>query len=297
MYLIIGKNGYVASKYIKRFEKTGVPYHAISRSECDYTIPGELEAFIVKNQHNPHYNFWKLTTVFNCAGYIGKPNVDACEANPAGTILGNGVLPGEIAAMCKRLKYKFVHISSGCIFTGYDKEFTENDRPNFSFGVGSIYSASKAMGEERIAKINKNTYIFRLRIPFDSENSPRNYITKMLSYDKLLDAENSMSNLDDFVTCTLHLLATEAPYGIYNVTNPGSITTREVTELINKYIDSDKQFEFYDSEDVFNKAVRAPRSNCVLSTNKLKHYMSTCTSCNATRSVKEAMEDAIKNYK
>ena len=96
------------------------------------------------------------------------------------------------------------HVSSGCIYTGSkadDSGFTELDPLNFSFRTNncSIYSGTKALGEECLSHSN-STYIWRLRIPFSNEDSPRNYISKLLRYDTLLDARNSISNLTEFPT-------------------------------------------------------------------------------------------------
>ena len=72
---------------------------------------------------------------------------------------------------------------------------------NFSFDYPpcSYYSGTKVLGEAAIKEVGGNYYIWRLRIPFDEYDSPRNYLTKLIRYDKLLDAENSVSHLGDFV--------------------------------------------------------------------------------------------------
>ncbi len=65
--------------------------------------------------------------------------------------------------------------------------FTENDSPNFSFRTNncSFYSGTKALGEECLQDA-ENTYIWRLRIPFNHVDSPRNYLSKLLNYAWLL---------------------------------------------------------------------------------------------------------------
>ena len=60
------------------------------------------------------------------------------------------------------------------------------------------------------------------------------------------------------------------PFGIYNVTNSGQITARQVVDLIQKSGVSNKNFEFFESEtDFMAKAAIAPRSNCVMNSSKL----------------------------
>ena len=59
--------------------------------------------------------------------------------------------------------------------------------------------------------------------------------------------------------------------------------------LIKKYNLSRKEFKFFKSIKDFSKAIIAPRSNCVLATSKLEKYTH-------VRSVRNALEDSIKNY-
>ena len=68
----------------------------------------------------------------------------------------------------------------------------------------------------------------------------------MLNYKKLLDAENSISNKQEFVSACVETIEREVPYGIYNVTNTGFVTTKQVIEKMQKTIAKDKVFEFFD---------------------------------------------------
>ena len=166
------------------------------------------------------------------------------------------------------------HVSSGCIFTGSRADgsgFTEADVPNFSFRTNncSFYSGTKALGEETL-KGADNVYIWRLRIPFDHRDGPRNYLTKLLRYQRLLEAENSISQLHEFVGATFACWEKRIPFGTYNVTNPGHVTTREVVEHIKTSGVSNKDFDFFSDEDEFMKiAAKTPRSNCVMDSSKL----------------------------
>jgi len=292
MYIVLGKTGYIGSEFVKYFTNNNIPFTGYSRSELNYTDIDKLENHLASKKYNPLYSFWKIKGIINCAGFVGKPNVDACEAAKEETLLGNSVLPGQLAAMCKRLDIPFIQISSGCIFSGYDKDFTENDRPNFTFDTGSFYSGSKALGEHIIASENKESYIFRLRIPFDSISSPRNYITKLLSYNTLLNARNSISHRGDFVKACIDIVRKKAPYGIYNITNPGSIDTEEVIDMVKKYLAPDKEFTFFDDEDDFMTNVKAPRSNCVLDTSKAEAVLGKSLRC-----ARDAMVESIKQYR
>jgi dTDP-4-dehydrorhamnose reductase len=282
MYIILGKNGYIAEAIIKELTLRDLPHVAWSRSDVDYTNLAELK-----------YNLYILGDdlhIINCAGYIGKPNVDACELAKADCIEGNVLLPLMLAQLCCEKKYEFTQISSGCIYGGYEKHFTEKDAPNFDFQNGSFYSGTKALAEKVVLQNNPNSYVFRLRIPFDEYESPRNYLTKLLSYDTLLDAENSLSHRADFAKYVMELIEQKVPHGIYNVTNKGSVATRDVVQLIKKYNLSNKDFKFFDNLESFGKETVAPRSNCVLDTTKIEQYIK-------IRTAIEALEEAILKYK
>lgn len=288
MYIILGKNGYIAKAIIRELEYRKLNYVAFSRSDLDYTNFKEFQEYYHIN-YNSYSTPTKNSIIINCAGYIGKPNVDACELNKGDTIMGNVVFPTNLANHCSTNASTLVQISSGCIYNGYKKHFSEEDEPNFRFKNGSFYSGTKALCEKMILKHNPHSYIFRLRIPFDEYSSPRNYLTKLLSYDTLLEAENSLSHRGDFARYTIDLLERKVPYGIYNITNKGSVTTKEVVKLIEKHNLSSKYFKFFRDLNSFEGEVIAPRSNCVLDTSKIEKYIK-------IRTVQEALEKSLSKY-
>lgn len=262
-YLLIGKNGYVGKKFslLPKLKDYLIP---IGRDSFNYYDRKLLGDFITQNQ---------IAFVINAAGYTGKPNVDACELAKAECLSGNAVLPGVIRDVCEDLNIQWGHVSSGCIFSGRrpdGKGWAEEDEPNFSFRSPpcSFYSGTKALGEE-VLEGARGGYIWRLRIPFNEERSPRNYLQKLLNYDSLLEAENSVSHLEEFVQKCVECFENEVAPGIYNMTNPGSVTTSQVTEWMLEDGVTDKKFKFFDDEEQFmNKAAKTPRSNCVLDTTK-----------------------------
>jgi len=287
MYIILGKNGYIAQAIIKELKSRNLPHWTLTRSTVDYTNMQILDNWLSNNVYKKtaaNHN----VSIINCAGYIGKPNVDACELNKADTVEGNVIFPAMLSQLCANKGYLYTHISSGCIYGGYSKDFTEEDEPNFDFQNGSFYSGTKALAEKIVKQNAPNSYIFRLRIPFDEFESPRNYLTKLLTYDKLLDARNSLSHRGDLARYTIDLIEQRAPFGIYNVTNKGSVTTREVTDLMNHFLPK-RDFKFFSKLDNFMQEVTAPRSNCVLDTSKIEKYIE-------IRSIHDALSEALWRY-
>ena len=286
MILLLGKNGYVAEAFIKRFEEKGIEAHVATRDQLDYTDHNTMLHFLYANAAN-------FNVLINCAGYVGKPNVDACELHKEECIEGNVILPKMLSGLCSELMIKFMHISSGCVYTGYEKEFTEEDPPNFCFNTeieGSFYSGTKALAEKLINK--ENSWICRLRIPFDEHDGPRNYLSKLQNYKRLLNMKNSISHREDFVNACLHLIEENCPFGIYNITNTGATDTEQVCSLMGKHLNLNNDFDFFDSEEEFYKfGAIAPRSNCLLDNSKL---LSTGFEM---RDTTEALEDSLKKWK
>jgi dTDP-4-dehydrorhamnose reductase len=284
---ILGASGYVGGAYQRLMESLGIPFRALPRNVLNYYSLSELT--IALREARPSF-------LVNCAGYTGKPNVDACELHKTECLLGNAVLPGVLREACEATGTPWGHVSSGCIFTGRRADgagFRETDPPNFSFRTNncSFYSGSKALGEEVLAGA-ENCFIWRLRIPFNEVDSPRNYLTKLLRYDRLLEAENSLSQLDEFVRATWECWEKRVPFGTYNVTNPGFVTTHEVVDLIKESGVSTKDFQFFrDESDFMATAARTPRSNCVLDSSKL------LASGIVMSHVRDAIAKALKNWK
>lgn len=287
MILLLGGNGYVGSAIQKNLTGRGISFTVVSRASSDYSNP----IVLVKMLHELRPEF-----LINAAGYTGKPNVDACEIHRTECLDGNAVLPGVIREACEQTHTPWGHVSSGCIFTGAKSDgsgFTENDAPNFSFRQNncSFYSGCKALGEE-VLHGAENCFIWRLRIPFNNINSERNYIGKMMRYDRLLLATNSLSQLDEFADACVASWTQRVPFGTYNLTNPGSVTTREVVRLIQKHGLSNREFQFFDSDDQFMKvAAKTPRSNCVLDSTKA------IAAGLPLSPIEEALEKAMKNWK
>ncbi len=265
MIYLLGGSGYVGLAYQDLLRAKGIPFKNLRRADIDYTDVATLTAALKADR--PAF-------LINAAGYTGKPNVDACEFDKTNCLFGNAILPGRIAEACAAAGVPWGHVSSGCIFTGKRADgtgFTETDAPNFTFRQNncSFYSGTKALGEEILAGA-PSVYIWRLRIPFDHRESPRNYLTKLMRYQRLLEAENSISQLHEFVAATFACWEKHIPYGTYNVTNPGHVTTREVVDLILESGVCKKDYAFFsDESDFMAKAAKTPRSNCVMSSQKL----------------------------
>ena len=264
MIALLGATGYVGEYFVKHLNQEGLDFLILDRKD---TAELDVDKLTAKLKNNG------VKFLVCAAGFTGKPNVDACEYQKSECLLGNAVLPGFLSNVAAEANIRWGHVSSGCIYNGPSPNpqgFKEIDTPNFSFRTNdcSFYSGTKALGEE-ILSTDSDCYIWRLRIPFSEIDSSRNYLSKVMRYERLLDAENSLSNLDDYVQACLQCITESIPAGVYNLTNPGSVTTQQVTTLLKEGGLTDKEFQFFDSEAEFMRvAAITPRSNCVLDTTK-----------------------------
>lgn len=313
MILLLGASGYIGQAFARALAERGQTYLPLSRKEVDYERFEKLLGCL--RERRPEF-------VINAAGFTGKPNVDACETAQADTLRGNTLLPQTIAHACAVTGTPWGHISSGCIYSGAKiaggpqarvepdltrpelralvernpaaiQGFTETDEPNFTFRRPpcSFYSGTKALAEEAVAGIGQG-YIWRLRIPFDEFDNSRNYLSKVQRYAKVYDNVNSISHRGDFARACLDLWKCRAPFGTYNVTNPGFITTRQVVGMIEQILKPGRTFEFWENDEEFYRvAAKTPRSNCVLDVSKL------LAAGVKLRPVEEALEDSLRKWK
>ncbi len=303
MIILLGSTGYVGKLFKDELSRTSSNWMSMSGRDFTHSNLGHLVKQLGEK---------KASFIVNCAGYTGKPNVDACELDKGNCLDGNAILPAVIREVANELGIGWGHVSSGCIFSGERPGgggWRENDAPNFSFRRPpcSFYSGTKALGEEVLGwreecnadewpkwehESEPSGYVWRLRIPFDENDGSRNFLSKLQRYENLLQARNSLSQLSDFVRACLLCVEKRVPYGIYNVTNPGSVTTSEVVDLILKHGINNKAYKFFENEEDFmEKAAKTPRSNCVLDTEKLAGVGINL------RPVEEALEWSLMNWK
>ena len=260
MYHVILGKGFVGTHLSQYFKQNNIDHKIFSQSELDYTDPNTFKDFLDTNDKD-------IKWVINCSGYTGVPNVDACEDNKEFCYAYNVLYPMQVVKLCNQYKIPVIHIGSGCIYSGYEKEFTEEDIPNFGIysNESSYYSKCKHVFETFAKEFN--CYVLRIRIPFTDILTRKNYFSKLLNYDTLINELNSVTSLNDFDEFVVRFISAKPEYGIYNVVNPEPVKAEEVVEILkdNKIVNS--KWRFIELKDLNTKA---NRSNCVLTTDKIK---------------------------
>jgi 3,5-epimerase/4-reductase len=261
--IILGK-GFVGNSLIQYFKEKNIDHVAFSKKIFDYSNKEEFKSYLANTRYD-------IKCVVNCSGYTGVPNVDACEENKELCKKLNVSDPLDVLESCSDFEIPVIHVGSGCIYSGYDKVYDESDSPNFGLfdKDSSFYSKCKDLFE--IQSRRYPCYVLRIRIPFSDEFVSKNYFCKLLKYDNLINELNSVTSMTDFngfvenFIQKMHIL----PYGFYNVVNPQPIKAESVVDVLKEFGNKNENWKYISLSELDTKA---KRSNCVLSTEKIKSF-------------------------
>jgi len=253
--ILIGSTGYVG-KQVKANLEHG--YNVMTRSWRD---PQQAYNDLCRDLDQA-----PIRAVINCAGYVGKPNVDACEHDRIACYKANVDFALAIALACQERGVALGHVSSGCIYTGGPHD--EASPANFT---ESWYSFTKASAETVLNRLGyKKLWLWRLRMPFDSDFNtlpPRNLLAKLISYSAIVNGCNSITYMPDFVTSIRTFIDRNLPYGTWNLTNPEPITNARIIELLGY-----ERLIIRSDSDMAKSLMLAPRSFCTLDTKKAQSH-------------------------
>lgn len=252
-----GKTGWIGQKVVSLLAAAGVDVRAgDARLERTQDVAAELDAL-------------RPTHVLNCAGLTGRPNVDWCEEHKAETVRVNVVGTLALLDACESRGVHVTNFATGCIYH-YDAAHPEGGPPieesyppNYE---GSFYSLTKVM-VDRLSWNYKHALTLRLRMPISDDLSPRNFVSKITAYERVVNVQNSVTVLHDMLPAALDL-AKRKVTGVFNFTNPGTISHNEVLELYKAIIDPGFYYANFTEADQA-KILKAGRCNNFLCTKKL----------------------------
>ena len=255
--LILGK-GYVGGYILANMAKNpAIEVEAFSKAELDYTDEYYLRDYM--KEHRFDY-------LINAQGFTGRPNVDQAETEKEACWKYNVQVPLMFNTICRDLHVQPIHITSGCIFTGYDKAWSEVDEPNFGVfnSEASFYSTSKHAFES----VSDNGITIRIRMPFCDILHDRSYLTKIHKYDNLIQAVNSKTYIPELVDFIETIVEDERKgHDVVHFTNPKPLTTTDVVDIMRGFELENLNWSWVDIEEL---DLAAGRSNCVLDTTKVK---------------------------
>lgn len=182
--------------------------------------------------------------------------------------------PISLAALCKERGIHLTYMGTGCIFE-YDEDhpqgdqrcgFKESDTPNFT---GSAYSTVKGFTDRLMHTLFDDCVLnVRIRMPITDMHHPRNFITKITTYDKICSIPNSMTVLPELLPLMIDM-AVRKVTGTINLVNPGVISHNEILELYQSIVDPTFSWENFTPEEQ-SKVLAGGRSNNSLDTRRLQ---------------------------
>ncbi|XP_055356542.1 dTDP-D-glucose 4,6-dehydratase-like [Paramacrobiotus metropolitanus] len=228
-FLVYGADGWIGSLICEILGNAGDEVLKGSRIVTIEDVWRDLKST------EPHYVVCSLGRTWgkgnNSIDYLEQPGklTDNVFSN-----LTAPVLIAQATASCYTpFPVPVLYIGSGCIFE-YDEKhpqndgpgFTENDLPNF---FGSAYSVVKGQ-TDLIMKNFSHVLSARIRMPITEQSSPRDFITKILGYNKIISVPNSVSVLSDILPFLIASLV-NGKRGTINAVNPGVIEHEEIVKL------------------------------------------------------------------
>jgi len=207
--LVLGAGGQLGRAMLAAWpDATG-----LTRAELDLRDRAAVAAF----------DFSGYGVVVNAAAYTA---VDAAETATGrrDAWATNVTAVGALAHAAREHRMTLIHVSSDYVFDG-TVEVHDEDEPLSPLGV---YGQTKAAGDYVVATVPRH-YLLRTSWVI---GEGKNFVATMASLadrgiapSVVADQFGRLTFTDEIVAAIDHLLAVDAPYGTYNVSNGGPVTT------------------------------------------------------------------------
>ena len=272
-FLIFGHKGWIGSMIIKLLKKQNIDF-VCAKSRAENKNAVEEEILLVKPTHVMSFIGRTHGTTEDGTKYT---TIDYLEQKGKikENVRDNLFAPMVLGLLCKKHNIHFTYLGTGCIFK-YDEKhlfgdestgFLESDLPNF---FESSYSTVKGYTDELMHLLKDNCLNLRIRMPIIDKLEPRNFITKIITYEYICSIPNSMTVLDDLLPCAIEMAKNNVT-GTVNLTNPGVVTHNEILEMYRDIIDPTFTWKNFSKEEQ-DKILAGGRSNNCLDTTKLTTF-------------------------
>jgi len=147
--LILGATGMLGHTLFYEYARRGYSVQATVRSaeNIEKYFPSDVAKSIVSGIDAGNFETVRRLLhsagpdiVINCIGIV-KQLPEA--GDPVASISINALFPHKLAAACREIGSRMIHISTDCVFSGEKGMYTENDRPD----ADDLYGRSKLLGE------------------------------------------------------------------------------------------------------------------------------------------------------
>ena len=194
----------------------------------------------------------KPDAVVNCIGILNK----TAEDNKTLAVSLNSLLPHYLDELSEKYNFKFIHVSTDCVFEGTIGKYTEDSMPD----AKSFYGRSKALGEIN----NERSVTLRTSI-VGPDNNPKGiglfewFIQQtgtVGGYDKVIWTGVTTIELARVIQDTINNNIS----GLNHVVNNDEISKYELLELFKKYFQKDIEIEKNSSVESKKTLVRTEKS-------------------------------------
>jgi len=269
--LLYGSKGWIGGQFAEILKQNNIDYNeGKSRTDNEITLNDEIETInpthVVSFIGRTHGKIDNKT--YTTIDYLEQ------EGKLLDNVRDNLFSPLLLADICSKKNIHYTYLGTGCIFKfdefhTYGKEengFTEDSLPNF---FGSSYSIVKGF-TDRLMKLYKDSVLnLRIRMPITGTKNPRNFITKIVNYEKICSVSNSMTVLPELLPYVLDMMRNKVT-GTINLTNPGLISHNEILQMYKEIVDNNFTWNNFTQEEQ-RKILAADRSNNFLETTKLQN--------------------------
>ena len=267
--LVYGSKGWIGQQFVSLLKEKSINFiEGTSRTDNETTLFDELlevcPTNVVSFIGRTHGTFEgeKIGTI----DYLEK------KGKLVENVRDNLFSPFLLAHYCSQLNIHYTYLGTGCIFKfdethpfGLESDgFTEDSSPNF---FGSSYSIVKGFTDRIMKLYESNVLTLRIRMPITDSPNDRNFITKIVNYDKVCSIPNSMTVLPELLPYAIDMISRNIT-GTYNFTNPGLVTHNEILEMYKEIVDPHFTWKNFTVEEQ-NQVIASERSNNFLETDKL----------------------------
>jgi dTDP-glucose 4,6-dehydratase len=288
--LVYGSKGWIGNQFIQILKEGKMDYLlGKARVDSEKDVLEEIKTL------NPSH---VVSFIGRTHGKIGEKcftTIDYLEEEGKliENIRDNLFSPLILAEICTELGIHYTYLGTGCIFKFDDEHpfgkeingFTEESMPNF---FGSSYSVVKGYTDRLMHLFNDSVLNLRIRMPITGSPNGRNFITKIVTYEKVCSVPNSMTILPELLPYVLDMMK-KGITGTVNLTNPGLISHNEILEMYKEIVDPTFVWKNFSPEEQ-RKILSADRSNNYLDTSLLESLYPQIDT------IKEGIKKCLINY-
>ena len=209
--LIYGAKGWIGGQFIEVMKQNRLCIHLdfiLGEARVDNIVDLKKEIEDVEPTHI-------ISFIGRTHGIIGDKKystIDYLEQKGKinDNVRDNLFSPISLALICKEQGIHYTYLGTGCIFK-FDEEhpfgkeengFTEDSLPNF---FGSGYSVVKGYTDQLMHFFGDSVLNLRIRMPITGQVNPRNFITKITTYENICSIPNSMTVLPELLPKVLDI--------------------------------------------------------------------------------------------